>query len=202
MTPPIRSVPGNSSEKKAETCSLCAAPLDPIRVCTACGHHASLTATQRIVQLVDRGTFQEYDRHMWSGNPIHFSAGATSYEKQLAQAQAATGLRDAVVTGRARLMGNAVVLVVFDFRFLGGSMGSVVGEKIARAFDAARRERVPVIAVPTSVGYGVAAGGATALNSALASCAPGVVTVNIDNGFGAALAATLINRVGIERDGR
>jgi acyl-CoA carboxylase subunit beta len=89
---------------------------------------------------------------MWSGNPIHFSAGVTSYEKQLAQAQATTGLLDAVVTGRAQVMGIGVVLVVFDFRFLGGSMGSVVGEKVARAFDSGRRERLPVIAVCSTGG--------------------------------------------------
>jgi acetyl-CoA carboxylase carboxyl transferase beta subunit/acetyl-CoA carboxylase carboxyl transferase alpha subunit len=113
---------------------------------------APLTAAQRIDQLADRGTFQEYDRHMWSGNPIHFAAGATTYEKQIAQAQAATGLLDAVVTGRAQVMGVAVVLVIFDFRFLGGSMGSVVGEKVARALDTARRERLPVILVSSSGG--------------------------------------------------
>lgn len=146
------SVPEGPSEGKAGACAVCAAPLNPLRVCTACGYHAPLTAAQRIDQLADRGSFQEQDRHLWSGNPIHFSAGITSYEKQLAQAQAATGLLDAVVTGRARVIGIGVVLVVFDFRFLGGSMGSVVGEKIARAFDSGRRERLPVIVVCSSGG--------------------------------------------------
>ncbi|MDQ6879146.1 MAG: acetyl-CoA carboxylase carboxyltransferase subunit alpha/beta [Candidatus Dormibacteraeota bacterium] len=137
---------------KADVCPACGARLNPLRVCSACGHHAALTAAQRIKQLTDRGTFHEYDRHMWSGNPIHFSAGVTSYDKQLAQAQAATGLLDAVVTGRARVMGIDIVLAVFDFRFLGGSMGSLVGEKMARAFDSGRRERLPVIAVCSSGG--------------------------------------------------
>jgi acetyl-CoA carboxylase carboxyl transferase beta subunit/acetyl-CoA carboxylase carboxyl transferase alpha subunit len=152
MTSPTPSASGAPAENGVEVCSICAGPLTALKVCTACGHHASLTAAQRIDQLADRGTFQEYDRHMWSGNPIHFSAGATSYEKQLAQAQAATGLLDAVVTGRAQVMGIAVVLVVFDFRFLGGSMGGVVGEKVARAFDSGRRERLPVIVVCSSGG--------------------------------------------------
>lgn len=107
---------------------------------------------QRIEQLADRGTFQQTDRYLWSGNPIRFSDGVTSYEKQVAAAQAATGMLDAVVTGRARVMGTSVVLVVFDFRFLGGSMGSVVGEKIARAFELGRRERCPVITVCSSGG--------------------------------------------------
>ncbi len=152
MSVPAPSVPEGQSGSKVDACAICASPLSQLRVCTACGYHAALTAVQRIDQLADRGTFQEYDRHMWSGNPIRFSAGVTSYEKQLAQAQAATGLLDAVVTGRAQVMGIGVVLAVFDFRFLGGSMGSVVGEKVARAFDSGLRERLPVIAVCSSGG--------------------------------------------------
>jgi acetyl-CoA carboxylase carboxyl transferase beta subunit/acetyl-CoA carboxylase carboxyl transferase alpha subunit len=146
------SVPDGPSESKADPCPVCGASLNKLRVCPACGYHGPLTAAQRIAQLADRGSFEEHDRHMWSGNPLHFSSGATSYEKQLAQAQTATGLLDAVVTGRARVIGIDVVLVVFDFRFLGGSMGSVVGEKIARAFDSGRRERLPVIVVCSSGG--------------------------------------------------
>ncbi len=133
-------------------CARCAAPLNAHRVCTKCRYHAPLTSAQRIDQLTDRGTFQEHDRHMWSGNPIHFSAGAASYEKQLVRAQAETGLLDAVVTGRAQVMGMSVVVAIFDFRFLGGSMGAVVGEKIARALDSARRARMPVIVVCSSGG--------------------------------------------------
>src|SRR6202521_2459559 len=136
----------------ADVCTKCAAPLDPLRVCTGCGHLASLTAAQRIEQLADRGSFHEADRHLWSGNPLHFSDGVSSYEKQVAEAQAETSLLDAVVTGRARVLSARVVLVVFDFRFLGGSMGSVVGEKVARAFDVARRERLPAIVICSSGG--------------------------------------------------
>ena len=138
--------------KHADACARCGAVLDQIFVCPACGVHAPLTAWERIDQLVDRGSFQETDRYLKSGNPIGFSDGLSSYEKQVAGAQATTGLHDAVVTGRARLMGRRVVLVVFDFRFLGGSMGSVVGEKITRAFDLARRARVPAIVLCSSGG--------------------------------------------------
>ena len=152
MSTPAPSLPEGPAGSKGDACAICAAPLNPLRVCISCGHHAPLTAAQRIDQLADRGTFHQFDRHLWSGNPIHFSAGVTSYEKQLAQAQATTGLLDAVVTGRAQVMGIGVVLVVFDFRFLGGSMGSLVGEKIARAFDAGRRERLPVIVLCASGG--------------------------------------------------
>jgi acetyl-CoA carboxylase carboxyl transferase beta subunit/acetyl-CoA carboxylase carboxyl transferase alpha subunit len=135
-----------------DACGKCGASLDPLRVCTGCGHLAPLTAAQRIEQLADRGSFHEADRHLWSGNPLHFSDGVSSYEKQVAEAQAETHLLDAVVTGRAKVLSTAVVLVVFDFRFLGGSMGSVVGEKVARAFDVARRERLPAIVICSSGG--------------------------------------------------
>jgi acetyl-CoA carboxylase carboxyl transferase beta subunit/acetyl-CoA carboxylase carboxyl transferase alpha subunit len=137
---------------QAGACPRCGGALDQFRVCTVCGVPAVLTAWQRIQQLVDRATFQETERNLKSGNPIGFTDGLDSYEHQIAAAQEATGLLEAVVTGRARLMGRRVVLVVFDFRFLGGSMGSVVGEKVARAFDLARKERVPAIVVCSSGG--------------------------------------------------
>jgi acyl-CoA carboxylase subunit beta len=149
---PAESATGRSPRGKAIACPECSTQLSQIGVCPACGHHAPLTAAQRIEQLADRASFEEYDRHLWSGNPLRFSDGVTSYDKQVAEAQAATGLLDAVVTGRARVMGTAVVLAVFDFRFLGGSMGSVVGEKVARALDAGRRERLPVVTVCASGG--------------------------------------------------
>jgi acetyl-CoA carboxylase carboxyl transferase beta subunit/acetyl-CoA carboxylase carboxyl transferase alpha subunit len=144
--------PADPPAGQAGTCPKCGGALDALRVCTACGFHAQLTARQRIEQLVDRGTFQETERHLNSGNPIGFSDEVSSYEKQLAAARTSTGLPDAVVTGRARLLGSKVVLAVFDFRFLGGSMGTVVGEKVARAFDLARRGRVPAIVVCSSGG--------------------------------------------------
>jgi acetyl-CoA carboxylase carboxyl transferase beta subunit/acetyl-CoA carboxylase carboxyl transferase alpha subunit len=136
----------------ADACPKCRAALDPHRVCGGCGYHAPLTAVQRIEQLADRGSFHEADRHLWSGNPLHFSDGVSSYEKQVAEAQAETHLLDAVVTGHARVLGARVMLIVFDFRFLGGSMGSVVGEKVARAFDVARRDRVPAVVICSSGG--------------------------------------------------
>ncbi len=135
----------------AAECPQCGAPLDDLGVCTDCGHHARLTARQRIEQLVDRGTFHETDRYLWSADPLEFSDGV-SYERRIAEAQAVTDLLDAVVTGRARLLNTPVVLIVFDFRFLGGSMGSVVGEKVSRAFDTARRERIPAVTVCSSGG--------------------------------------------------
>jgi len=110
-----------------------------------------LTAWDRIDQLVKRGSFHETERHLWSGDPLVFS-DSVSYERRVALAQAATHLLDAVVTGRGRIGDIDVVLIVFDFRFLGGSMGSVVGEKVCRAFDLGRRENRPVVVIAASGG--------------------------------------------------
>src|SRR6202162_834649 len=152
-SPTSRCSAGNRRRSSmSDLCTKCGAALEPLRVCTGCGHLAPLTAAQRIEQLADRGSFREIDRHLWSGNPLHFTDGVSSYEMQVAQAQAETHLLDAVVTGRARVLSARVVLVVFDFRFLGGSMGSVVGEKVARAFDVARRERLPAIVICSTGG--------------------------------------------------
>ncbi|HYM49431.1 MAG TPA: carboxyl transferase domain-containing protein [Candidatus Limnocylindrales bacterium] len=132
-------------------CERCGSPLDGLRTCPACSHHAALEAWERIDQLADPGSFREMDRHLWSGDPLAFS-DSVSYERRVAAAQAATRLLDAVVTGRARLGRIEVVLIVFDFRFLGGSMGSVVGEKVCRAFDVARRENRPAVVVSATGG--------------------------------------------------
>ncbi|MGH7777558.1 MAG: carboxyl transferase domain-containing protein, partial [Candidatus Dormibacterales bacterium] len=134
-----------------DRCGECGGALDELRVCSSCGRHARLTARERIAQLADRGTFHETERHLWSADPLGFSDGV-SYERRVSEAQRATGMLDAVLTGRAELVGVPVVMVVFDFRFLGGSMGSVVGEKVARAFDLARREGIPAVAVCSSGG--------------------------------------------------
>ncbi len=138
-------------EPTAATCSACGTVLDDLSVCPACHRHARLTARQRIDQLVDRETFRETDRYLWSSDPIAFS-DEVSYKQRIAEAQAATDLLDAVVTGRAQVLNKAVVLIVFDFRFLGGSMGSVVGEKVCRAFDVASRERIPAVVICSSGG--------------------------------------------------
>ncbi|HUY57049.1 MAG TPA: acetyl-CoA carboxylase carboxyltransferase subunit alpha/beta [Candidatus Micrarchaeaceae archaeon] len=132
-------------------CPACGGVVDDLRVCTACGHHLRLAARQRIEQIVDRGSFRETDHYLWSADPLDFTDGV-SYEKRILEAQAITDLLDAAVTGRARILNVPVVLIVFDFRFLGGSMGSVVGEKVARAFASARREHVPAVAICSSGG--------------------------------------------------
>jgi len=121
------------------------------RVCGACGHHFTLSADERIRLLVDPGSFQEFNRHLVSVDPLVFS-DRLPYRKRILQAREQTGLREAVVTGIARIRGHEVVLAVLDFRFLGGSMGSVVGEKITLAFERAAERRLPIITVAASGG--------------------------------------------------
>src|SRR5665811_2396236 len=96
-----------------------------------------MTAPERIRQLADADTFKEFDK---------------PYEERLRSARMETGLREAVLTGHCRIGGYQAILAVLDFRFMGGSMGSVVGEKITRVFERAVREGNPIITVVTSGG--------------------------------------------------
>lgn len=110
-----------------------------------------MPARERIESLVDPGTFKEFDRRLTSVDPLRF-ADQRAYRERLLDARRRTGLREAVVVGGARIGGLRVVLAVFEFEFLGGSMGSVVGEKITDAFEVATRRRLPVITVTSSGG--------------------------------------------------
>jgi acetyl-CoA carboxylase carboxyl transferase subunit beta len=148
-----------------------AAP-DPAGASPSAPADGSLTAWERIDRLVNPGSFHETERYLWSGDPLVFS-DSVSYVRRVALAQEATGLLDAVVTGRARLGAIDVVLIVFDFRFLGGSMGSVVGEKVCRAFDLARRENRPVVAICASGGARIQEGMLALFQMARTSLAAG-----------------------------
>jgi len=118
-------------------------------VCTKCNHHFRLQARQRIALLVDRHSFQEVDSKMESTDPLNFK-DSKRYKERLKKAEKSTGSSDAVVTGRARILNIPVAMGVFEFGFLGGSMGSVVGEKLARAVEIGIEERRPVIIVSAS----------------------------------------------------
>jgi acetyl-CoA carboxylase carboxyl transferase subunit beta len=121
------------------------------RVCRACGHHFDLTAPQRIETLADEGTFAEMDAGLTPQDPLEFVA-VKAYADQLVAAEAKSGLPEGVVTGRCRIEGRDVVLGVMDFRFIGASMGSVVGEKVTRVFEVATAEGKPVVFVTASGG--------------------------------------------------
>lgn len=119
-----------------------------LRVCTNCGYHFTIASDERLASLVDEGTFAEMDRELDSVNALGFKG----YLDKVKAYQTKTGLMEAVVTGRGDIEGIPVLLAIMDFRFLGASMGSVVGEKITRAIEAATAERKPVIVFSASGG--------------------------------------------------
>ncbi len=120
-------------------------------VCHKCNYHFTISARERIDLLLDEGSFQEYDAGMKSADPLGFQ-GVRSYTDKLAADQKATGLNEAAITGEGLLEKKKVIIAVTDSRFIMGSMGSVVGEKITRAVEAATRKRLPVIIVSGSGG--------------------------------------------------
>jgi acetyl-CoA carboxylase carboxyl transferase subunit beta len=124
---------------------------DSLRVCPGCGHHFALTAPQRIELLTDEGSFAETDAKLCSGDPLQWQA-LKSYRDQLTTAAEKSGMVEAVVTGTATLDDAPLVIGAMDFRFIGASMGSVVGEKVTRAFELATAERFPIVLVTASGG--------------------------------------------------
>jgi acetyl-CoA carboxylase carboxyl transferase subunit beta len=121
------------------------------RICPTCGHHFRLSAEARLEMLLDGGTFRERDAGLQSVDPLGF-VDQKPYPERVATAQAQTGLRDAAVRGVGVIEGQTVSICVMDFGFMGGSMGAVVGEKVARAAEDALAERVPLIIVSASGG--------------------------------------------------
>ncbi len=120
-------------------------------VCPSCGHHFRLAAPVRLTQLLDEDSFEERDAGLVSEDPLGF-VDQKAYPDRVAAAQLATGLRDAAVWGFGRIEGQRIAILVMDFGFMGGSMGAVVGEKVARAAEAALDERVPLVVVSASGG--------------------------------------------------
>ena len=120
-------------------------------VCLQCGYHFSLTAEERIALLIDEGTFQEFDKLMSALDPLDFK-GPKTYRQKLESDQKATGLIDAVITGKGKMNGQETVIAVTDSRFIMGSMGAVVGEKITRGIEYATKNELPVVIVSGSGG--------------------------------------------------
>jgi acetyl-CoA carboxylase carboxyl transferase subunit beta len=139
------------------SCPSCGAALSAeqlthtLYVCPACGAHLAMPAHERIASLVDPDSFKELDRGLVSVDPLVFT-DQRSYRERLLEARRRTGLREAVVIGEGRIDGRRAVLIVFEFEFMGGTMGSVVGEKVADAFDFATRHRLPLVSVTSSGG--------------------------------------------------
>jgi acyl-CoA carboxylase subunit beta len=138
------------------TCPACSAPTtgtawQRYRVCGSCRYHFQLSAVERIDLLADPDSFKPSNPTLISVDPLVFT-DRISYRDRLERARRETGLNEAVVTGTARINGRDCVLAVFDFNFMGGSMGSVVGEKVALAMEMALDRRYPFIAVVASGG--------------------------------------------------
>jgi acetyl-CoA carboxylase carboxyl transferase beta subunit len=122
-----------------------------LRVCPQCGHHFPVRARERIEQLADPESFVEEDADLRSSDPLGFF-DLRPYTERLAEAEVETGLGDAIVCGQVVIEGNACRLAVMDFAFMGGSMGSVVGEKFARVCESAAAGSAPLVSVAASGG--------------------------------------------------
>ena len=108
------------------------------RVCPNCNYHGRLSSPERLLITVDKDSFKELDGGMVSENPLDFP----DYDEKQAELRESTGLKDAVITGTATIKGSPVVIGIMDSRYMMGSMGSVVGEKVTRAFEYAGENHI------------------------------------------------------------
>jgi len=122
------------------------------RVCPKCNYHYKLTSYERVQLLIDQDTFEEQDSGLSPLDPLSFKYLDTNYKEKIQEAQNKTGLQDSMIIGRGKIYDKPIEIGVMDFRFLGGSMGSVVGEKFARAAAYAIKYKIPLVIVATSGG--------------------------------------------------
>jgi acetyl-CoA carboxylase carboxyl transferase beta subunit len=152
-----RGAPERPGTRHPNTCPQCEShyrddELDAnLWVCPHCGHHFPMKARARIASLADDGTFVEEAADVRSEDPLAFF-DVRPYAERLAEAELKTGLGEAIVVGQAKVEGSACELAVMDFSFMGGSMGSAVGEKFSRACDTAAERGVPLVSVSASGG--------------------------------------------------
>ena len=121
------------------------------RVCPKCGYHHRLSAGERLALVLDAGSFHEFDGHLTADDPLEF-VDATPYPHRIDEAQRRTSMPEAVLTGTGAIEGARLVAAAMEFGFLGGSMGSVVGEKIARAAERAADSKAPLVVFAASGG--------------------------------------------------
>lgn len=140
---------------------------DNLYICPHCGNHRGMTAASRIRITADSGSFREFGRSIRGGNPLGFPG----YTEKIQGMRDKTNLNDAVVTGTAKIHGRRTVLVVMDNRFMMGSMGMAVGEKVTRAFEYATKKKLPVIVFSTSGGARMQEGMMSLLQMAKTSAA-------------------------------
>lgn len=123
-----------------------------LKVCSRCSYHFKLSAYERIDFLVDAGSFVETDRDIISVDPLKFVSRSQTYATKLSEERENVSLNEAVVSGHATIEGLPLAIAIMDFRFIGGSMGSVVGEKITRTIELGIEKRVPVLISSASGG--------------------------------------------------
>ena len=139
-------------------------------VCPVCYYHFRINARTRIEQLFDEGSFEELFAEIRPTDPLEF-VDTESYKDRIERAHAKTGLNDAVVTGLAKIKGHKIATAIMDFDFMGGSMGSVVGEKVTRIIEKAIELRLPVLAITSSGGARMQESALSLMQMAKTSCA-------------------------------
>jgi acetyl-CoA carboxylase carboxyl transferase subunit beta len=122
-----------------------------LHVCPQCNYHFRIGAKERLGLIADEGSFKEYDGRLYPADPLDFK-DMKSYPERVKEARKATGMNEAILCGMAKIGGFPVSICAFEFSFLGGSMASVVGEKLARAIERAVREKIPFITISCSGG--------------------------------------------------
>jgi acetyl-CoA carboxylase carboxyl transferase subunit beta len=171
---------GDHSGQPAWQCPRCHEGADPqavkanLQVCPHCGHHLRVGARERIAQLADPGSFVELWMSLRTLDPLSFTDLET-YPERVREAQAKTGLTEAIVAGTAQIASVSCVLAAMDFGFMGGSMGSVVGEKLWRAAELAAKERLPLVCVCSSGGARMQEGILSLMQMAKTSCAVDII---------------------------
>ena len=176
----IEAVPADERVVKTEgifvKCPECEAALfkrdleESLQVCTHCDYHFRLGARERLAILYDEGKYDELDGEVISGDPLNFT-DTKPYKLRLEQARRATGLPEAIINARGKISGHAVYAGAMDFSFLGGSMGSAVGEKVTRLVERAIKERASVITITSSGGARMQEGTLSLLQMAKVSAA-------------------------------
>lgn len=157
-------------------CVLCSAQLpkkdleDNDMVCPLCDYHFRINARTRITQLFDEGSFKEMFSNVKTKDALNF-VDTEPYKDRIKKANAKTGLDEAVITGIGEINGNKVATAVMDFEYMGGSMGSVVGEKVTRMMEESIKEKIPMLAITSSGGARMQESALSLMQMAKTSCA-------------------------------
>ena len=145
---------------------------DNMMVCPHCDYHYRINATKRLEQLLDKDSFEELFQNILPTDPLNF-VDTESYADRLKKAKEKSGLDEAVITGIGKIDGHKIAIAVMDFDYMGGSMGSVVGEKVTRIMEKALELKIPMLAVTSSGGARMQESALSLMQMAKTSCAAG-----------------------------